>query len=152
MSAKIPKKESLIKKWIRESFIIFVITSFADFIYNSISKSMTGKLFTGYGDMDEAVGKGFFGFLRDKLNIKMRIIIPLKRFIQRSIDKSLIINLINKKAKHLLCYPIKVYGIFLISFGLYSAVAYIIGRYALKSDIPISTFIFLPISERSTSS
>ena len=124
-----------------KGIIISQISDVSRKLYAKIPKSFIGNLFSkerkGYN--------GLFSYLSDLIKFKKRISTPIKRYMAKSFDKSLILN----KAKLILSaapsLQMKVIGLFLFAFGLVCSVSALLeqGLIVSLSDIGLILPSFL---------
>lgn len=113
---------------------------------------MIGSFLCGYrgsdGESGGSVKKngeklGFFRFISKKFMLRQRFVTPVKRFFIRSFEKSAVLSFIRRVLGEMLTLPIRTYGIFLFSFGLFALVVYLIRQFALKyGESSLSSLIF----------
>lgn len=102
---------------VRGSIILTTLDRFAAYIYSLIKNGFFGWLFTGY--RWNAVSR-FFEWLRN--TPPARWFDRRRKGICRRIESSVILNLIPRMMQFFLGCRLRVYGAFLASFGLYTAV------------------------------
>ena len=117
---------------IRGSLIISFLLNLADFVYSKISESFIGSLFTCYDSEMNTANESLAASLWDKINIKNKIIKPFKLLIIKGFENSKILNFIMTKLKRMLLYSVSVYGVFLFTFGIYTAIVYFLSVYAFN--------------------
>ncbi len=112
---------SLFVALIRGSLIIRLLDKLSAKVYNAIAGGFFGWLFTGY---PIHAGSGFLAALR---NTKIwQGAGRIRHFINREIEESLVCNLVTHFLKCFLRCRIRLYGVFGITFGAYSAIACLI--------------------------
>ena len=114
------------------SLIISFLLNLADFIYRKISESFIGNLFTCYDSEMNTAHESLAASLWEKINIKTKIIKPFKLLIIKGFENSKILNFIMTKLKRMLLYSTSVYGVFLFTFGIYTAIVYFLSVYAFN--------------------
>lgn len=116
---------------IRGSIIIQLLDKLSAKVYNSFANGFFGWLFTGYPIHSRS---GLLSSLKDtKVCGKAG---KVRHWINRVFEESLICNLIIHVLKRLLRYRVRLYGVFGITFGAYSAIASLI--MALAENTPLN--------------
>ena len=116
----------------RTSLIISFLLNLSDYVYQKISESFIGNLFTCYDSEMDTVQNSLAASLRSKIDIKNKIIKPLKLFVIKGFENSVILNFIMTKLRRMLLYSISVYGVFLFTFGVYTGIVYFLSVYAFN--------------------
>lgn len=115
---------------IKQSFILTALSHLTDQIYEDASHSLTGGILTSRDRLISASKKSLAAAAASKISAGNRIIRPLKRACIKSFENSGILGWINARLRGLLGCPIRHFGIFLLSFGLYSASVFAVKYYA----------------------
>lgn len=113
------------------SFFIRLLLRIGDFLWEKTGKSLIGGIMKGYDKVTSAFQNCILARIFRKLSIPKRIGTPGKRAIARAIGNSRILGYLQKKGKRFWYYPGKAYGIFFLSAGTYTLVAYFFLRYAV---------------------
>jgi len=116
-----------IKELFRESLFLNAIFNFIDLIYDKLSESFFGGIFTSYDSEVEAAENSLTVNILKKINLK-----PLKFRVIKGFEHSSILNFIMKQLRKMMLYSVSVYGIFLFSFGLYTTIIYFLSVYAFN--------------------
>ena len=116
------------------SIFINLLSKFTDVLYDALINSFIGHIFTAYSSEQLAFERGavrnyFKGGLISTSHSR-----KIKQGVERVFETSFFINKLKRACKHLLKYPLKVYGMFFISFGMYSAFIY-----ALKTFLIVAS-------------
>jgi len=115
-------KTNFFTRLVQNSIILSMLDRFTTFIRNLIKNGFFGFIFTGYTDDQKSL-------LFKERKSKSKIILffsDLRHVICELIEHSFIINSVKKFFRSLLECRLKVIGIFLLSFGIYSSVIMII--------------------------
>lgn len=110
---------------IASSMIITLLSRFGAFLYRKLASGLFGSIFTGYERCCAAVkNSAAAGYLR-RLDLSGRFFGPIKRTVARGIENSVILQYLGDMTGRLLTCSMKVYGIFMFSATLYSAIFYL---------------------------
>lgn len=105
--------------------IISLLMRLSTLIYRKLKDGFLGQIFTSYDSENDAIGQSATAEKLDSLDLGGRFTHPLKHKIAGLYENSFILNRISNILKRMLSCQIKVYGLFLFSFALYSALVYI---------------------------
>ena len=108
------------------SIIISLIDRFTNFIYNSLIKGFFGRIFTAYSSEQSAFERGyvknyFGGTGKFKKHFRSARMVASKHF-----ETSFFVRKLGDMTRFFLSSPLKFYGNFLFSFGVYSALVFFI--------------------------
>lgn len=117
-----------------ESVIITFLVRLAAKIYRKLEDGFFGGIFTAYDRENAALRESAAAGQLRRLDLGGRVIHPLKHRIAEGVENSLILGRIRNMLDHMLSCQIKVYGLFLFSFALYSALVYIFKLFFLDMD------------------
>ena len=121
-------KEKISDK-ISSSAILCALDRFSSFLYRQISESVLGRLFTSYEKEERTYENGLFSsFFRRKK--KSRLLKGARYGVSRSFENSSFLGFLSKCTDYFLGCRLKVYGLFTLSFGIYTALIYIFKKYA----------------------
>ncbi len=126
-------KETVKETLSKESRYFESASGIADRLYRSMQRSFTGQLLTS-AKSEAASGSGMILGLIKSLNIHRRAVVPARKFFNRQFSESAVLNLFSRLLSYLLSLPAKLYGILSISFGMYTAVIWLIMRYAFGTS------------------
>lgn len=93
-----------------------------DAVYDRLKNGMFGKIFTSYPDVD----RGFCARAADSA-FRSNVLSPARRKLASKIENSLFLELYTKIVRYLLSVRMRVYGVGILSFLLYTAVVSGIG-------------------------
>lgn len=115
-----------------------LLSKFTDVLYDALINSFIGQIFTAYSSEQLAFERGavrnyFKGGLISKTHSR-----KIKQNVERVFETSFFINKLKLICKQLLRYPLKAYGMFLISFGMYSAFIYALKAFLIGGELPTS--------------
>ncbi|MBQ8509160.1 MAG: O-antigen ligase family protein [Clostridia bacterium] len=113
------------KSLLESSVIVTFFGRISAWIYRKLGSGMAGGIFTAYNSENEALKQSAAAEGTRRLDIGGRFLGPLKQKIARGFENSWILNTIRRLLDQMLCSPMKLYGLFLFSFALYSALVYI---------------------------
>lgn len=123
---------------IRGSVILSAIDRFTEHIYNSLKNGFFGSIFTAYplrSDASAAAGMPNTRIIRGAVS-------SVRRFLARTADQSCTVNLIRRLIGFLLRCRLRVYGTFLLTFGVYSALSFLLsllgGEFAPVSSLAVA--------------
>lgn len=119
-SKKTPKKRKAID-FVRGSVILSAIDRFSQKIYFWLKTGLFGTAFSAYSD-DAAADTREYPAGR----ISRYVITPLRRMVSRRLDQCCTVNLIRRLMDYLLRCRLRVYGTFLLTFGIYAAATFIL--------------------------
>jgi O-antigen ligase len=150
------KKENLLLKLIRDSVIIHFLIFLSDSIYKSISESFIAEILTERGKKTDTLSVG--EYLWDKMRL-YKLTRPLKKFFMRGFERSSLLNFTMRKLRGMLDVTLSSYGMFLLSFGIYTVIVYFVSVYAFNLDetprlnlytgiiLAAASFFILPVKE-----
>jgi Lipid A core - O-antigen ligase and related enzymes len=116
----------------RGSLIISFLLNLSDYVYQKISESFIGNIFSCYDSEMNMASNSLAASFWNKINIKTKVIKPLQLFIIKGFENSVFLNFIMTKLKRMLLYTVSVYGVFLFSFGIYTGIVYFLSVYAFN--------------------
>ncbi len=115
------------------SLIIYLFDKLADVIYNALINGFFGYIFTAYTSELEAYEKGrFWHYFRGGSKTR-KIFRKIREYLSESFETSFILKLIRKKICGLAFLPLRIYGSFFLSFGIYTLLVYFI-----KTLLPVA--------------
>lgn len=146
MAQQVKKKKAV---HIKDSFIVTYAMRFASFLYSKILKSFFAFLMTSYDAFEEAAKNSFAAFVYGKIVQKISLR-RAKLSAAREIEKSVLLGFFSKLRNMFLCSPVSVFGVFSVSFGLYSSIIYIMKIFAFRYERnfadPATSAVFLLLS------
>ena len=117
-----------------KSFFIYYVDLFFEFIYNSFFEGLLGFFLSSYSKLENALKKGFFYNIFAK-NKRIRAFFrKIRMFFSKSFAESFIIKKLGDFICILTSIPLKSYGNFSFSFGIYSVLIYFINLLISKSS------------------
>lgn len=111
------------------SAILTALDRFSDAVYSAATRSAVGGFLTGYDS--GAPQSSLFSWICEKLGLVRGISIPIKRAIGGACERSLFMRAVRKVVWLCLHTSVQIYGIGLFSAGMYTAIMYLITRFAL---------------------
>lgn len=128
-----------IKKLFNNSLILSSVEKLTNSVSKAIKNSMIGGFFTSANTIDKKKTESLASSVFDRLQVERKVVRPAKRAIIRSIESSKILTAIKKHLSRLLGYPLKYYGVLLLTFGIFSLITFG-ARYYINSTADISHF------------
>lgn len=108
------------------SLLVYWLDQFVSLIYRAICNGFFGKVFTSYSKEQESFQDGF---LRNHFTkgTKLRLYFrKLREFFSQAFETSFFLNKFQHLSKEFLATPVKTYGNFLFSFGVYTILVYLV--------------------------
>ncbi len=127
------KRENLF----RTSAIFALIDRFAAGIYSLLKNGFFGRLLSAYPKKRSDLCGGALSFLKEKL------LLPVRRSVSLATGENFLFSLPGRLTAYLLRLRLRVYGTFLLTFGLYAAAMFLL---PLVSDAPSASFLHLAAS------
>ena len=125
-----------IKELFNNSLILSSIEKLTDAVSKAIKSSMIGGFFTSANTLNQKKSASLASSVLDRLQVERKVIRPAKRGIIRSIESSKILTAIKKHLSRMLGYPLKYYGVLLLTFGIFSLITFG-ARYYINSSADI---------------
>ena len=113
-----------------------------DSFYRALQNGLFGKMFTSYSAVQNKFDNGFFKgrlFSRDKFN---RYVRNARRVLAEGFENSFSLGFVKKVSRTLLENPVKNYGNYMLSFGIYTVFTYFVKTF-LNFFEPADTVHFL---------
>ena len=127
-TAEIKKNGSAKKKKLSRLFslslIVNLIVRFTDFLYKFLIKSFAGRVFTAYSAEQRAFENGAVKRYFNGGLVPVEKSRRVKQFFERVFETSFFLNKLKAYGLYLLRLPVRVYGTFFLSYGVYSAMVY----------------------------
>ena len=131
----VPKQRRSLPELINGSLIITLLRRLAAFLYRKLDESFVGGIFTAYDRENELVRESAVAGYVNRLDPRGRVLHPLKQKLAQGFENSVILSFIRRLLSSMLACQFKVYGLFLFSFAVYSAIVYVF-RIFLIDDTP----------------
>ena len=106
------------------SLLIYLFDKLSDKIYTALVNGFFGNLLTSYDRCSSSFENGFVSSYfsgGSKLRKYLRII---RQYLSKSFETSLILTTLRTKICNMAFIPVKSYGTYLLSFGIYTILAY----------------------------
>ena len=103
---------------LRSSVILSAIDRFSKKIYTWLKTGLFGTAFSAYSDTAPTP--------RSEGRIRRYIITPMRRVVSRRLDECCAVNLVRRLTDYLLRCRLRVYGTFLLTFGIYAAATFLL--------------------------
>lgn len=108
------------------SVIIFLLDKFSDWVYNSLIEGFFGRIFTAYSVQERAFENGFVkNYFKDSY-ISRRYFRRLRCAISKGFENSLFLGKLRDWVSNFKRIPIRSYGNFFLSYGIYTVLIYFI--------------------------
>ena len=130
---------------VENSLILGSLIRFADYFYDSMGRSIAGKILSDTPEENDAENTGLIGSLLARSGFRHKVSAPLKRFFNRAFAESFLLNAVRRFMHSLLSCPMRSYGVLGFSFGIYTVLAYFIMRYALSLESFAVTNLYVGI-------
>lgn len=106
------------------SLFVYLFDKLSDMIYNAFIKGFFGYLFSSYSSSSKSFQNGYVVdyFNGGKKNNKL--IRKLREYLSGGFENSFILKKLRQKICSLAFIPLKSYGTFLLSFGIYTVLVY----------------------------
>jgi len=139
---KKPKREGFGKRLFAESRIFRALTRFSDAVYDTFANSVFGRVFNGYGAVDNACKNSVIASgIRSLLGFDGRGA-KAKRKLASAMERSLFVSLVKKLTAALCGAYMPIYGMFFASFGAYTLLVSMIRIFALgETEIDFAYFL-----------
>jgi O-antigen ligase len=108
------------------SLIFFLLDKLSDVIYNALINGLFGRIFTAYSSELSAYDRGclkFFFRNDSKTRFYFR---KIREYLSKSFETSFLLGKLRKAVCGMADIPIRSYGRFFLSFGIYTLLVYII--------------------------
>ena len=134
------------------SVIISFLMKIAGIIYSRLADGFFGRIFTAYDRENEAVKSSaaaglLTGRYRTAEERAARQAKPIKHRIAEGFENSVILGKIRGWLRGMLACQIKVYGLFLFSFALYTTIIYVAKLFLFKNaEVDIGVIVTLTLT------
>ena len=115
-----------IKKMCRTSLFISLIMRLVHAIYNCLREGMFGRFMMAYPAEERLFRNGIIGSFFSRRGAATSLLRKLRLRLAEFFEKSLLLGIGSKKATYLLGCSLRIYGIFGLSFGVYTILIYYI--------------------------
>lgn len=138
----VKEKEPKIKS---KGIFSYLFDKLTDFVYNSLSNGFFGRIFTSYSSEQAAFERGAFkGYFSELANSKDKLY-KIRGKVSKAFEESLLIAKLGDMTRAILSTSLKLYGNFLLSFGLYSILIYFICGLLPSVETPEGSFLAVAI-------
>ena len=103
---------------LRSSVILSAIDRFSKKIYTWLKTGLFGTAFSAYSDTPSTT--------HSEGRIRRYLITPMRRVVSRRLDECCAVNLVRRLTDYLLRCRLRVYGTFLLTFGIYAAATFLL--------------------------
>ena len=108
------------------SVIIYLLDRFSDWVYNSLIEGFFGRIFTAYSSEEAAFEHGFVKNYFKSSYLVSRYFRRCRRGISKGFENSFFLGRLRAFAGVFKRIPVRAYGNFLLSFGIYTILVYFI--------------------------
>ena len=108
------------------SLIIFLLDKLSDVIYNALIKGFFGRIFTAYSSELSAYDRGRLKYFFRKESKTRYYFRKLREYLSKSFETSFLLGKLRKGVCGMSGIPIRSYGRFFLSFGIYTLLVYFI--------------------------
>ena len=123
------------------SIICHFIDKLTNAVYNALVNGIFGIALTSYSAEQRAFeGGAVKGYFRGNVRVE-RILRNLRESLSKAFETSFFMRGIERMLHRLLSTPLKLYGNFMLSFGLYSALVYVVRVFLPMMTTPNTAFI-----------
>ena len=142
------KHKRNLRGFLKSSIIIRFLFFIADWVYRKIERSLTAFVFTGYEKCEAYYKRSLFHsiFQGYERGILKNIVRNTKKRIIISTENSAIINGIKGCADNFLAMRINTIGAFLVSFGFYSSLMYLLKIFVLDMSETLAIDLIAGVS------
>ncbi len=137
---KVPRQRVSFVKLFSGSVILSAIDRFSALVYGWIKNGVFGHLLSAYPKSGSMRTDGLSAAFADN-PLYRRILLPLRRTVSAAADESWLFSLVRRFITFLLQCRLRVYGTFLLTFGLYTAAAYLLSYLGNAPTTPLSNLI-----------
>ncbi len=123
---RVTRERVSMRELIEGSVIVTFLVRLAGAIYKRLGDGFFGWIFTAYDRECDALRNSAAAELAGRLDLGRRFLSPLRSAFARGFEESFIFSRIRRFTGQLLACQMRVYGLFLFSFALYAALAYIV--------------------------
>lgn len=120
------KNKKSLSEYIRKSAIITFLMFITQWVYKRLENGFWGSIATSYDSENRASHNSAICTLARKMKWGERVSRPVKRWIAGKLERSLILAKISHFFDTLLYCSQKVHGVFLVSFGLYIEIVFLV--------------------------
>ena len=103
---------------LRSSVILSTIDRFSKKIYTWLKTGLFGTAFSAYSDTPSTS--------RGEGRVHRYLITPMRRLVSRRLDECCAVNLVRRLTDYLLRCRLRVYGTFLLTFGIYATATFLL--------------------------
>ncbi len=127
------------------SWIVYMFDKLSAVIYSALVSGLFGRIFTSYSKELEAYNNSYF-ISYFKGGSKTRLFFrKIRGFLSKSFESSVGLKLIARFARHFAFVPLKTYGSFFMSFGIYTILVYFIKLLLPVMGIANIDYLFIGI-------
>ena len=128
--------------FVSQSLIVTFFRSITDAVYKAFSSSMIGSFFIG-ADRAEALLEDSVSATTIKKASSKFAASNLRYLFSTAVENSAVVRLYTAFIRMLLSKAVRVYGVFLMSFGGYGIISYLVKKYAIKAEEDLFKYILI---------
>lgn len=129
---------------IRCSIILCALNRLSEFLYRQLRESVLGVVFSAYSTIEEKFHAGMFANLL-KREKRGKLLNKVRYTVAKAFEKNSLLGLISGLLDYFLGCRLKVYGLFLLPFGIYASLIYVVKKYALYLETAGTEVLYLGI-------
>lgn len=111
------------------SIFVNLLSRFTDLVYDALINSFIGHIFTAYSSEQLAFERGAVKSYFDGGLISTARTRKIKQNVERVFETSFVINKLKSAGKSMLKYPLKAYGMFFMTLGMYTTLVFAIKEF-----------------------
>ncbi len=143
--SKKEKKVGRLSRAFSLSIIVNLIDRLTNAVYNALINGFLGYVFTAYTAENAAFERGFVkNHFKDSFKLEAGIR-RVKAKLSRGFETSFLLGKLGDISKELMATSLKLYGNFLLSFGLYSVLVYFVCGLVPSLSVPDSSFLAVSV-------
>lgn len=128
------------------SLIVYLIDKLSCTVYNALANGFFGYIFTAYSSELNAYTGGYLvSYFRGGSKTR-KFLRTVREYLSRSFETSFILKKLRRAVLRLAYVPLKTYGSFLLSFGIYTLLVYFIKRFLPISGNADIDYVFIAIA------
>ncbi len=142
-SQRIARRRNRLSYYFTAGIIMSLLDRLTNSVYKAFREGFFGRFFTAYSSEQELLNAGFVNdYMRagdGNTNLARRV----RSKLSEGFESSFFVYIFSKIGKWLLSTPLKVYGNFVLSFGLYTVFAFFVRRFSeLLAEADVDMVIF----------
>lgn len=133
---KVAVRHKLLKAF-KSCAIVRALSYFSSLVYRAFSRSIFAKVFTSYDSFSAWAGKSFFGGAINSVGSSgTERTRRIKHRVAEDVEQSVIISAVKKISSSLLVLSLSSLGVLFFSFGIFTAVIFLLKKYTFDVSSP----------------